>query len=139
MAIRTQTRDRREQSLLEPRPPQPEGLPSRGVAGQPSMHAENEIVRARVPAPREHPGERRIVEVAPEREDQDVEPDRQRGDEPRASLLRRHSFTFLIGLILFIVVTTGGYLYWDYARHFESTDDAFVAARQFPIAPKVPG
>jgi membrane fusion protein (multidrug efflux system) len=34
---------------------------------------------------------------------------------------------------------TGGYLYWDYTRHFESTDDAFVAARQFPIAPKVSG
>nr|WP_246175843.1 HlyD family secretion protein [Bradyrhizobium paxllaeri] len=27
----------------------------------------------------------------------------------------------------------------DYARHFESTDDAFVAARQFSIAPKVTG
>ena len=33
----------------------------------------------------------------------------------------------------------GGYLYWDYARHFESTDDAFIAARQFAIAPKVSG
>src|SRR5262249_53901897 len=31
------------------------------------------------------------------------------------------------------------YLYWDYSRHFESTDDAFVAARQIPIAPKVSG
>jgi membrane fusion protein, multidrug efflux system len=33
----------------------------------------------------------------------------------------------------------GGYLYWDYAEHFETTDDAFIAARQFAIAPKVPG
>ena len=32
-----------------------------------------------------------------------------------------------------------GYLYWDYARHFETTDDAFIAARQFAIAPKVSG
>jgi Biotin-lipoyl like len=32
----------------------------------------------------------------------------------------------------------GGYLYWDYAEHFETTDDAFIAARQFAIAPKVP-
>ncbi len=32
-----------------------------------------------------------------------------------------------------------GYLYWDYARHFETTDDAFIAARQFSIAPKVSG
>jgi membrane fusion protein (multidrug efflux system) len=27
----------------------------------------------------------------------------------------------------------------DNARHFETTDDAFIAARQFPIAPKVAG
>ena len=32
-----------------------------------------------------------------------------------------------------------GYVYWDYAAHFESTDDAFIAARQFAIAPKVAG
>ena len=28
---------------------------------------------------------------------------------------------------------------WDYADHFESTDDAFIAARQIAIAPKIPG
>ena len=33
----------------------------------------------------------------------------------------------------------GGYLYWDNASHFESTDDAFIAARQFAVAPKVSG
>jgi membrane fusion protein (multidrug efflux system) len=33
----------------------------------------------------------------------------------------------------------GGYLYWDNARRYETTDDAFVAARQFAVAPKVPG
>ena len=45
----------------------------------------------------------------------------------------------MIGLVLFILAAAGGYLYWDYARHFQSTDDAFVAARQFPVAPKVSG
>jgi len=45
----------------------------------------------------------------------------------------------VIGLVLFILAAAGGYLYWDYARHFQSTDDAFVAARQFPVAPKVSG
>jgi membrane fusion protein (multidrug efflux system) len=34
---------------------------------------------------------------------------------------------------------TAGYLYWDHTAHFESTDDAFIAARQFAIAPKVAG
>ena len=42
------------------------------------------------------------------------------------------------GVILLFVALPAGYLYWDYASHFESTDDAFIAARQFTIAPKVP-
>jgi membrane fusion protein, multidrug efflux system len=133
MTIRTQSQDRGEQSLTELRRSQPAGTPSHGVVGdnQPSMNAKKEIAHAPAPTPLEHAsGERRIV---------DVDQDRQRGDESRGSLLRRHPFTFLIGLILFVLVTTGGYFYWDYARRFESTDDAFVAARQFPIAPKVPG
>src|SRR5713226_10169644 len=41
--------------------------------------------------------------------------------------------------ILLFVALPAGYVYWDYASHFESTDDAFIAARQFTIAPKVPG
>src|SRR5215469_6720764 len=94
---------------------------------------------ARAPtAPARDPGERRIVEVPPEREER-REQDRGRRDEPRRGLLRRHPFGFVIGLVLFMLAAAGGYLYWDYARHFQSTDDAFVAARQFPIAPKVAG
>jgi hypothetical protein len=110
MAIRTHSQDRGEQSLLELRRPQSGGVPSREVVGnnQPSVGAEEEIVRARAPPPREHPpGEPRTVEAPPQREDQHVEQDRQRGDEPRGSLLRRRPFTFLIGLILFVVTTTG--------------------------------
>jgi membrane fusion protein, multidrug efflux system len=41
--------------------------------------------------------------------------------------------------ILFLAAAAAGYLYWDYAQHFQSTDDAFIAARQFAIAPKVSG
>jgi membrane fusion protein (multidrug efflux system) len=94
---------------------------------------------ARAPtAPERVPGERRIVEVPPEREEP-PEQDRARGDESRRGLVRRHPFGFVIGLVLFILAAAGGYLYWDYARHFQSTDDAFVASRQFPIAPKVSG
>jgi len=33
----------------------------------------------------------------------------------------------------------GGYLYWNDTAHFETTDDAFIAARQFSIAPRVAG
>jgi membrane fusion protein (multidrug efflux system) len=53
--------------------------------------------------------------------------------------VRRHLFAFAVGLPLSTVAVPGGYLYWDYAEHFETTDDAFIAARQFAIAPKVPG
>ncbi|WP_245283487.1 HlyD family secretion protein [Bradyrhizobium sp. URHD0069] len=53
--------------------------------------------------------------------------------------MRRHPLTSLIGLALLGAASGFGYLYWDYTRHFETTDDAFIAARQFSIAPKVSG
>jgi membrane fusion protein, multidrug efflux system len=62
-----------------------------------------------------------------------------RDDRARKSMLRRHPRALALGAALFLAATPAGYLYWDYAAHFESTDDAFVAARQFAIAPKVPG
>jgi membrane fusion protein (multidrug efflux system) len=78
--------------------------------------------------------------LAPEREDQHVEGDDEaRRDKPRKGMLRRHPFAFFGALILLFVALPAGYVYWDYASHFESTDDAFIAARQFTIAPKVPG
>jgi membrane fusion protein (multidrug efflux system) len=58
---------------------------------------------------------------------------------PRKSLLRRRPLTSGMAAILLAAAAGGGYLYWDYARHFQSTDDAFIAARQIAIAPKVPG
>jgi membrane fusion protein (multidrug efflux system) len=51
----------------------------------------------------------------------------------------RHRFTVPIGALLVASVAAGGYLYWDNGRRFETTDDAFVAARQFSIAPEVAG
>ena len=38
-----------------------------------------------------------------------------------------------------MLAAVAGYLYWDHGSHFESTDDAFIAARQFAIAPEVGG
>jgi membrane fusion protein (multidrug efflux system) len=81
-----------------------------------------------------------VEAFAPDREDHDVEhADDERHDEPRKGMLRRHRLASVGGLILLVVLLPAGYLYWDYASHFESTDDAFIAARQFTIAPKVPG
>ena len=44
-----------------------------------------------------------------------------------------------LGALLFVMVAGGGFIYWDNAHCFETTDDAFIAARQFAIAPKVAG
>ncbi|MBV8456344.1 MAG: HlyD family secretion protein, partial [Acetobacteraceae bacterium] len=38
-----------------------------------------------------------------------------------------------------LLAVGGAYLYWDYTSHFETTEDSFIAARQFGIAPKVSG
>jgi membrane fusion protein, multidrug efflux system len=79
------------------------------------------------------------VELPPEREDRHLEQDGERQDEARMGLLRRHPFASVIALILLIGAAAGCYLYWDHAQHFEATDDAFIAARQFALAPKVSG
>ncbi len=52
---------------------------------------------------------------------------------------RRRLLAVSLGALLAPLVVGGGYVYWDNASHFESTDDAFIAARQFAVAPKVSG
>src|SRR3984893_4767576 len=51
----------------------------------------------------------------------------------------RHPIAIVIGSVLLVLAAGGGYVYWSYASHFESTDDAFIASRQIAIAPKVTG
>lgn len=41
--------------------------------------------------------------------------------------------------IVLVIALAGIALWWMHARHFESTDDAFIDARQFAVAPKVQG
>jgi len=61
------------------------------------------------------------------------------GDETHKSLLRRHPIAIPVGVTLLLLGAAAGYVYWDDARHFQSTDDAFIASRQFVVAPKVAG
>ena len=63
----------------------------------------------------------------------------EKDDKPRASFLRRNPYVIAIGVALFLVIAAAGYLYWDNARRFETTDDAYIEARQFSVAPKVGG
>ena len=69
----------------------------------------------------------------PQREDRRPENRRERG------ALRGRPVTFVLGALFLVSAMVAGYLYRDHVDHFESTDDAFVAARQFAIAPKVSG
>ena len=90
--------------------------------------------------PREHPSEEQpTVELPPLHDDRYPQQGGERIDKPRAGFLRRHPFAVSLGLLLLIPVMAAGYLYWDNARHFEWTDDLFIAARQFAIQPKVSG
>jgi membrane fusion protein (multidrug efflux system) len=61
------------------------------------------------------------------------------GKPAEKDLLRRRPVLSAIGALLLVSVLGGGYVYVDQAGHYQSTDDAFVAARQSSIAPKVSG
>jgi len=60
-------------------------------------------------------------------------------DQSRRGFVRRHPFGTLLGALVAATAAAAGYLYWDNAAHYQSTDDAFIAARQFGIAPQVSG
>jgi membrane fusion protein, multidrug efflux system len=109
-----------------------------GSAGRQVLTAD--AVRARGPLPQDHPSEDQpSVESPPLHDDRLPEQDGEHADEKRAGFLRRHPFAVALGLLVLIPVVAGGYLSWDNAEHFESTDDSFIAARQFALQPKVSG
>ena len=66
-------------------------------------------------------------------------PDHNTEDEPREPWYRRHPIAIALGLLSVVLALPAGYLYWDYTSHFEATDDAYIASRQFAIAPEVSG
>jgi membrane fusion protein, multidrug efflux system len=92
-------------------------------------------VRVRGPAPQERlRGTRFFVDFLPGHEDNPAEHDRKTEDELRRRLRRQDALVAAIALLLLAVAALGvTYLYWDYGRPFESTDDAFIAGRQFPM------
>jgi membrane fusion protein (multidrug efflux system) len=121
-------RDSREsdgQKRLEA--PRSEAAPvsARGTA----LGSEGEL-RLRSPARRDEPSAT----------DADIEPQNRNAEgEARRSWLRRHPIAVAFGLLCLVLALPSGYLYWNYTSHFETTDDAYIAARQFAIAPEVSG
>ena len=96
--------------------------------------------RSRTPAPREAPDAKTDrSRPRPKPEPEHRQGDSDEGEAQRGGFLRRHPVRAAIGAASLLLAAGAGYVYWDYASHFESTDDAFIAARQFAIAPKVSG
>jgi len=53
--------------------------------------------------------------------------------------LREHWMLATGAVCLLLIALIGGIAYWLAVRGYESTDDAFIAARSFSVAPKVGG
>ena len=102
---------------------------------EPSAASEKSVVTARAPSPHERP-----VAKAPASPFQ-PEPARQQapGKVRRAGFLTRRPIVSAIGAMILVSALGAGYVYLDYAERFQSTDDAFIAARQSSLAPKVSG
>ena len=60
-------------------------------------------------------------------------------DRPRAAAPRPRPARLLLGAGALAIALGAGFLWWDAASRFETTDDAFIAARPIGIAPQVPG
>lgn len=74
-------------------------------------------------------------------EGKDEDDDEGNGDEkPKEGFIKRHPFVVAAIAILIILAAIGFGFYWYFdLRPYETSDDAFVDARQFAIAPKIAG
>jgi membrane fusion protein (multidrug efflux system) len=129
-----------EQALQEVESPQ-------FVPGSPDGPADNDLtynppgkekLEAEAPSRQRPASEVQSPELPSETEGKPTPPGAS-GGESRKPFRRRHPIAIVIGSVLFVLALAGGYAYWSYASHFESTDDAFIAARQSALAPKVSG
>jgi membrane fusion protein (multidrug efflux system) len=60
-------------------------------------------------------------------------------DKKSPGFLRRRPLLSMALVSLAALAVAAGYVWWENAEHFESTDDAFIASRQIAIAPQVTG
>jgi membrane fusion protein (multidrug efflux system) len=127
-----------ESNVLDSRPHALEGIespqPVPAMGRAPNAKSLNQGVEARAAVRREDPGEWIEWPAQPEEERPQVT-----GKKPRTGLLERRPVVLAIGAMVLASALGGGYIYLDYADRFQSTDDAFIAARQSALAPKVSG
>jgi membrane fusion protein (multidrug efflux system) len=91
--------------------------------------------KPQLPAPRPE-------QLPPPRDRQTGDKQRDQAAKPPSSLrdrLHEHWLLVTVMTCLLLVAAIGGLSYWLSVRDYESTDDAFVAARSFSVAPKVGG
>jgi membrane fusion protein, multidrug efflux system len=104
------------------------------VPASPHRPNSKQEIEARAPSRPESPAERPEPAAQPAEE-----APRATGKQPGKGRLHRRPVVLAIGAMLLAAAVGGGSLYWDYAERFQSTDDAFIAARQSALAPKVSG
>jgi membrane fusion protein (multidrug efflux system) len=103
---------------------------------EPGTRPDEPGIVARAPSPRQSPAAKQPAPTPVRSEAAQPEAS---AKERRLGFLHRRPIVSAIGAVLLASAMAGGYLYLDYTRHFESTDDAFIAARQSTLAPKVAG
>jgi hypothetical protein len=92
----------------------------------------------REPLPIRESGEHQGVHGRP-RVISDQEPEHDPPQQQRGGLLRRHpSIAFAI-LAVVPILSVGCVMWWLHARNYESTDDAFIDARDVSVSPQVVG
>jgi membrane fusion protein (multidrug efflux system) len=122
---------KRDELMLE----EVESPQSAQASHQSSVRSDKQDVTTRAPSPHESPAAKEPA--SPARPEAVQPPAIVKGR--RNGFLHRRPVVSAIGAILLASTLGGGYLYLDGARHFQSTDDAFIAARQSSLAPKVSG
>ena len=85
------------------------------------------------PAPRPRPS------TAPAEAEVELGSKSEPADQPPKAKPGRRAGALVAGLSAAALLAATGYVYWDDAAHFEATDDAFIAARQFAVAAKASG
>jgi membrane fusion protein (multidrug efflux system) len=113
-----------------------ESPPSASASYEPNTRSDKPDVIARAPSPHQSPAAK---PPAPTPVRADAAQPQAAAKQRRLSFLYRRPVASAIGAALLVSAMAGGYLYLDYAKHFVSTDDAFIAARQSALAPKVAG
>jgi membrane fusion protein, multidrug efflux system len=120
-----------EQQVLEAPSPSSASSPAAGGRGD-SQNSNVISVVSRAPAPKP---------ADPGIEGEAARPDRGSHSAGTKPPVKKNGgrVRLLAGVAAAALVLTAGWLYWDNGRRFQSTDDAFIASRQFAIAPKVAG